>query len=129
MPPQEGWRVRNSRRQEELVRSLLARDEKKIQAEEYFWAVMQKVGGPEQMAQITADILNDRKTGPETKRRLLENLLSLMKWVQSSSGPPADFSQASEAELEELVRRALGGGNGQPTGQGQAGEARPAAAG
>lgn len=103
------WEPRSSARQKEAVEKLLGMDDDLLQMREYVREVIRQAGGPAQMAQLTVTLLTDAKTNPDTKRKVLENITSMMKFVEAREGPPADLSQATEAELLALVGEAIQG--------------------
>jgi hypothetical protein len=103
------WEVKQSRATEEALRSLLdKRDDSLMDSEDFLREFFRCMGGPKKLARFAADMMQSGDASNEIKRRMFDTIMSIWKFVEQRSGPPADLSVASEQELNAIIAEALG---------------------
>lgn len=103
----DDWTLKNPEKVNEVVKKLFGSETHDlIEAREFLREFFSKCGGAKKAAQEIAKVFIDNQTTNDTKRKIMEGIFGMMKFVEQRSGPPADLSTASEEELLAIVREA-----------------------
>lgn len=105
---EDRWTLKNPERVNEVVKKLFGSETHDlIEGREFLREFFSKCGGAKKAAQEIAGVFIDKETTNDTKRRIMEGIFGMMKFVEQRSGPPADLSTASEGELMAIVKESM----------------------
>lgn len=106
--PEDKWGPTNANRAMDAVGQLReVGQDSLMQAKEFLKELFRQMGGPKTLAKELVTLLTDPDTPRDTKRRVAEGILAMMKFVEQHSGAPADLTQFTDAELQAIVAEAF----------------------
>ena len=105
---EDTWALKNPQKVEEIVKKLYGSETNDlIEAREFLREFFAKCGGAKKAAHEIAKVFIDSQTTNDTKRRIMEGIFGMMRFVEQRSGPPADLSMATEDELMAIIKESM----------------------
>lgn len=101
------WELKNPEKVKEIVKRLFGMETQDlIESREFIREFFAACGGAKKAAREIAAVFINSETTNDTKRKVMEGIFGMMKFVEARTGPPADLSTASEEELLAIVAEA-----------------------
>jgi hypothetical protein len=102
------WALKNPERANAAVKELMGKTaDDLIELQEFLREFFIRCGGGKKAASELASVFMHTQTTNDQKRRIMEIVINIWKFVEQRRGPPADLSTASEEELMAIVRESM----------------------